>query len=229
MSSIRHTETQLGELLVKDEQTFSSSVCHPFLHLFDAPGAVILVQEGRPIATSTFVPFPGLAHLSMNVRAARMRPAERAGCSVSISATNFQRPCTREATESRSCRLSPSWITQADTPRGLFCDDHEDRLAANPDSSEVRLTPRLQLRRNLVDRSRGASPRARDPVRTSPWPAFSAQRKAHKAASAAPCRALVDQPVKVRPAHHAKTGLQRPHVNGTMRQPIRSDFHRRIP
>jgi hypothetical protein len=27
----------------------------------------------------------------------------------------------------------------------------------------------------------------------------------------------------------AKTGLHRPHVNGTARQPIRSDFHRRIP
>jgi hypothetical protein len=36
--------------------------------------------------------------------------------------------------------------------------------------------------------------------RTSPWPAFSAQRKAHKAASAAPCRVPVDQPVKVGPA-----------------------------
>lgn len=33
--------------------------------------------------------------------------------------------------------------------------DHEDRLAANPDSSEVRLTPRLQLRLSPVDRIAG--------------------------------------------------------------------------
>jgi hypothetical protein len=85
-----------------------------------------------------------------------MRPAERAGCSVSISATNFQRPCTREATESRSRPLSSSWITQGVPVNGNDVhSDHEDRLAANPDSSEVRLTPRLQLRLSPVDRIAG--------------------------------------------------------------------------
>lgn len=121
---------------------------------------------------------------------------------MSISATNFQRPCTREATESRSRRLSPAWAIQCKPPFHWEqdLDDHEDHLAVSLDSSEVRLTPRLQLRLNLVDRSRGQLPSGERSKRTPPWPAFSAQRKAHKAASAAPCRVPVDQPVKVRPA-----------------------------
>jgi len=93
---------------------------------------------------------------------------------------------------------------------------HEVHLAVSPESSEVRLTPQPQLRLNLVDRCE-MKPAVERSVRTPPWPAFSAQHKAHKAASAAPCRVPVDQPVKVGPGLHAKTGLQRPHVNGTMR------------
>jgi hypothetical protein len=44
-------------------------------------------------------------------------------------------------------------------------DDHEDRLTANPDSSEVRLTPLLQLRLNPVDRIMGIAHNGRGPQR----------------------------------------------------------------
>lgn len=126
---------------------------------FSAPFRNARCGHPRPGGPSVRIPFsfhfPG-AHLSADCPSHFSWPSERAGCSASISATNFQRSCTREATESRSRGLSPTRasMSKVDPPirRNEGHESHEARLAACSESSEVRLTPRLQLRRDLCNR-----------------------------------------------------------------------------
>lgn len=165
MSSIRRTETQLGRLSVQNWQTFSSIVWRSFLHLFDVPGAVILVQEGRPIAPSTFAPFPGLARLSADARAAKrgQRSEQDARC-------RFLQPTFKDRALARRPNLDRNDFrrhgpTRQSVPNERNDDrmGHEVHLSVSPESSEVRLTPQPQLRLNLVDRCEMDS-QSRDPL-----------------------------------------------------------------